>query len=249
MSARRTTADARPNDKTHRILTMSYRILLVDDEADILEFISYNLIKEGYEVHTASNGVEAIAKALEVKPHLILLDVMMPEMDGIETCSQIRSHEELKRTVIAFLTARSEDYSQIAGFDAGADDYIAKPIRVKVLISRIKALLKRFDDMAGSHSGEEPGRAVTIDRERYVVIKNGSEIVLPRKEFELLALLYSKPGKVFARDEIFSKVWGTNVVVGDRTIDVHIRKLREKLGEELISTVKGVGYKYEEPKA
>ena len=241
------THTVRAYDKSHRIQTMSYRILLVDDEADILEFISYNLVKEGYEVHTAGNGIEAIQKALEVKPHLILLDVMMPEMDGIETCSQIRSHEELKRTVIAFLTARSEDYSQIAGFDAGADDYIAKPIRVKVLISRIKALLKRFDDTADT-PGENSGRAVTIDRERYVVIKDGSEIVLPRKEFELLALLYSKPGKVFARDEIFSKVWGTNVVVGDRTIDVHIRKLREKLGDELISTVKGVGYKYEEPK-
>ena len=227
---------------------MSHRILLVDDEADILEFISYNLIKEGYQVFTASNGLEAIDKALEVKPHLILLDVMMPEMDGIETCSQIRSHEELRRTVIAFLTARNEDYSQIAGFNAGADDYIAKPIRVKVLLSRIKALLKRYDDIASDNGSKDTGRAISIDRERYVVIKNGEELILPRKEFELLALLYSKPGKVFSREEIFNRVWGTDVVVGDRTIDVHIRKLREKLGEDLISTVKGVGYKYEEPK-
>lgn len=220
---------------------MSYRILLVDDEPDILEFISYNLNKEGYTVYTASNGREAVQKALEVIPHVILLDVMMPEMDGIETCQEIRTHPELAATMIAFLTARSEDYSQIAGFDAGADDYITKPIRVKVLVSRIKALLKRVE---GTQSA--PGRALQMDRERYLVVKEGQQIVLPRKEFNLLALLYSKPQKVFTREEIFSSVWGSNVVVGDRTIDVHIRKLREKIGDDHIVTVKGVGYKYED---
>ncbi|MBE5033359.1 response regulator transcription factor [Gallalistipes aquisgranensis] len=220
---------------------MSYRILLVDDEPDILEFISYNLNKEGYTVYTASNGREAVQKALEVIPHVILLDVMMPEMDGIETCQEIRTHPELAATMIAFLTARSEDYSQIAGFDAGADDYITKPIRVKVLVSRIKALLKRVE---GTQSA--PGRALQMDRERYLVVKEGQQIVLPRKEFNLLALLYSKPQKVFTREEIFSSVWGSDVVVGDRTIDVHIRKLREKIGDDHIVTVKGVGYKYED---
>lgn len=220
---------------------MSYRILLVDDEPDILEFISYNLNKEGYTVYTASNGREAVQKALEVIPHVILLDVMMPEMDGIETCQEIRTYPELAATMIAFLTARSEDYSQIAGFDAGADDYITKPIRVKVLVSRIKALLKRVE---GTQSA--PGRALQMDRERYLVVKEGQQIVLPRKEFNLLALLYSKPQKVFTREEIFSSVWGSDVVVGDRTIDVHIRKLREKIGDDHIVTVKGVGYKYED---
>ena len=220
---------------------MSYRILLVDDEPDILEFISYNLNKEGYTVYTASNGREAVQKALEVIPHVILLDVMMPEMDGIETCQEIRTHPELAATMIAFLTARSEDYSQIAGFDAGADDYITKPIRVKVLVSRIKALLKRVE---GTQSA--PGRALQMDRERYLVVKEGQQIVLPRKEFNLLALLYSKPQKVFTREEIFSSVWGSDVVVGDRTIDVHIRKLRQKIGDDHIVTVKGVGYKYED---
>ena len=225
---------------------MDYRILLVDDEPDILEFVGYNLKKEGYTVCTANNGKEAVDKALEFLPHLILLDVMMPEMDGIETCQQIRSHNELAHTMIAFLTARSEDYSQIAGFDAGADDYITKPIRVKVLVSRIKALLKRMETTTGEHTQSEPERAITIDRERYLVLKDGKEIILPRKEFNLLALLYSKPQKVFSRDEIFASVWGNDVVVGDRTIDVHIRKLREKIGENHIITIKGVGYKYED---
>ena len=225
---------------------MSYRILLVDDETDILEFVSYNLIKEGYTVFTATNGREAIAKALEVRPHLILLDVMMPEMDGIETCQKIRTHDELKNTMIAFLTARSEDYSQIAGFDAGADDYIAKPIRVKVLVSRIKALLKRLENLSEEKSQVSDPRDIVIDRERYLVVQQGKEIVLPRKEFELLNLLYSKPQKVFSREEIFSNVWGNDVIVGDRTIDVHVRKLREKLGDSHIVTVKGVGYKFQD---
>ena len=223
---------------------MEQRILLVDDEADILEFISYNLIREGYQVYTATNGKEAVAKAREVVPHLILLDVMMPEMDGIETCQEIRKQDELKNTLIAFLTARGEDYSQIAGFEAGADDYIAKPIRFKVLVRRLKALLKRFATVPTEAPAAD--RPIVIDRERYLVLKEGKEIVLPRKEFELLALLYSKPQKVFSREEIFSNVWGNDVIVGDRTIDVHVRKLREKLGDHHIVTIKGVGYKYED---
>lgn len=220
-----------------------FKILLVDDEPDILEFITYNLAKEGYEVFTAGNGAEGLRKAREVQPHLIILDVMMPEMDGIETCAEIRSIPSLKNVMITFLTARSEDYTQIAGFEAGADDYIHKPIKPKVLLSRVKALLRRLE-LNESGNILEVGD-LKIDRERYTVTQAGKEWVFPRKEFELLALLASKPGKVFGRDEILNRVWGDEVVVGDRTIDVHVRKVREKLGEDLIRTVKGVGYKFE----
>ncbi len=225
-----------------------FNLLLVDDEPDVLEFIGYNLRKEGFNVYTISNGKEAIALAQEVKPQLILLDVMMPGMDGIETCEELRKIPSLKNVLIAFLTARGEDYSQIAGFDAGGDDYISKPIKPKVLVSRIKALLKRSisneDTLAAPV--DKIQKNIEIDRERFLIIKQGKEIVLPKKEFELLALLYSRPQKVFTRDEIFSVIWGDDIIVGDRTIDVHIRKLREKIGDEHISTVKGVGYKFVE---
>lgn len=226
---------------------MTYKILLVDDEVDILEFMEYNLLRDGFEVRKAENGEQAIAVAKEFRPHLILLDVMMPVMDGIETCERIRATPEIKDTIVAFLTARGEDYSQIAGFDAGGDDYITKPIRPKVLISRLRALLKRLEinySVTESAPVEELQQDVVIDRERYLVVVKGVEIVLPRKEFELLSLLHSRANKVLSREEIFDTVWGNDVVVGDRTIDVHIRKLREKIGEEYITTVKGVGYKF-----
>jgi len=225
-----------------------YRILLVDDEIDILEFLSYNLRAEGFKISTAGNGREALKITNEIKPHLVLMDVMMPEMDGIAACKEIRASKELDHTLVAFLTARGEDYSQIAGVEAGGDDYITKPIKPKVLVSRIKALLKRRsirveDTEMGSASKIASGDLV-IDKERYLVIKKGKDISLPRKEFELLSLLISKPEKVFTRKEIFDRVWDNNIVVGDRTIDVHIRKLREKIGEKYIKTVKGIGYKY-----
>lgn len=227
---------------------MNYRILLVDDEPDILEFVGYNLKREGFEVHTASNGVEAIKKAQEILPHLILLDVMMPEMDGMETCKRLKEIPELTRTIIVFLSARGEEDSQLQGFDLGADDYITKPILPKLLVSRLKAILKRGDSeieqpakVETQTTGED---VITIDKERFVVTKNGTELILPRKEFQLLALLYSKPHKVFSREEIYSMVWGSEVIVGDRTIDVHIRKLRTKIGEDHIVTIKGVGYKF-----
>ena len=225
-----------------------YKILLVDDEKDILEFLSYNLRNEGFNIYTASNGRDAVRLTGEIRPHLVLMDVMMPEMDGIAACEEIRANKELENTLVAFLTARGEDYSQIAGFEAGGDDYITKPIKPKVLVSRIKALLKRRsvqieDAESGSVSKIVSGDLV-IDKERYVIIKKGKDISLPRKEFELLSLLISKPEKVFTREEIFDRVWGTHIVVGDRTIDVHIRKLREKLGDKYIKTVKGIGYKY-----
>ena len=223
-----------------------YRILLVDDEPDILEFMEYNLKKENYEVFKASNGKEAIKQAKKENPDLIILDIMMPEMDGIETCRQLRDMPEFKKTLIAFLTARNEDYSQIAGFDVGADDYITKPVKPRVLISRISALFRRYSEA----DKKEPGKVTNIgnlqiDRDQYLIYQSGKKKILPRKEFELISLLTSKPGKVFTRDEILQKVWGGDVIVGDRTIDVHIRKLREKLGEDCIVTVKGIGYKYD----
>jgi len=220
------------------------KILLVDDEKDILEIVGYNLSQEGYQISTANNGKEAIAKAKKELPHLIILDVMMPEMDGIEACENIRKIPELQDTIIAFLTARSEDYSQVAGFDAGADDYIAKPIKPKVLVSKVKALLRRLKSDTKPNSTLTVGN-IEINREEYKIINNGKEIVLPRKEFELFYLLATKPGKVFTREEILDKVWGNEVVVGGRTIDVHIRKLREKIGDDFFKTIKGVGYKIE----
>jgi two-component system alkaline phosphatase synthesis response regulator PhoP len=223
--------------------TENTKILLVDDEPDILEFISYNLLKEGFEVFTCNNGKDAIRLAQQEKPSLIILDVMMPDLDGIETCRVIRETPELKGVLIAFLTARNEDYSQIAGFDAGADDYINKPIKPRVLVSRVKALLRRQNATGGDEIMEVNG--FSIDREKYLIIKDGVHINLPKKEFELIALLASRPGKVFTREDILKSVWGDDVVVGDRTIDVHIRKLREKLGDSYIRTIKGVGYKFE----
>jgi len=219
------------------------KILLVDDEPDILEIVGYNLSSEGYQVITAENGVEAIAKAKKHKPHLIILDVMMPEMDGIEACERIREISDLSETVITFLTARGEDYSQVAGFEAGADDYITKPVKPKILISKVKALLRRFKESTVDESAIKLGD-LTINREEYKILKGKEELILPRKEFELLALLASKPGKVFKREDILDRVWGNEVVVGGRTIDVHIRKLREKIGDEKFKTVKGVGYKF-----
>lgn len=220
------------------------RILLVDDEPDILEILSYNLSAEGYSVFTANNGSEGVAKAKKKQPHLIILDVMMPEMDGIEACEIIRNTKGLENTIITFLTARGEDYSQVAGFDAGADDYITKPIKPKVLVSKIKGLLRRLkDDEAPTDDIVRVGNIV-INREEYKIINDGVELVLPRKEFELLSLLTSKPNKVFKREVILDRVWGNEVVVGGRTIDVHIRKLREKIGEDHFKTIKGVGYKF-----
>ncbi|MBW6459736.1 MAG: response regulator transcription factor [Bacteroidales bacterium] len=223
------------------------KILLVDDEPDILEFLGYNLRKEGYQVFTCNNGKDALAKAKDVLPHLIILDVMMPGMDGIETCREIRQIPDLQSAIIIFLTARGEDYSQIAGFDAGADDYVTKPIKPRVLVSRVKALLRRYKDKEPEElDGQvKTMREFTIDREKYIVIKEGAEISLPRKEFELLSLLASKPNKVFTREEILATIWGSDVIVGDRTIDVHVRKIREKLNTMSIKTIKGVGYKFE----
>jgi len=221
-----------------------HKILIVDDEPDILEFMQYNLEKEGFEVFLAASGKEAIEVAKHELPDLIILDVMMPGMDGIETCRELRNDTRLRDTIIAFLTARNEDYSQIAGFESGADDYIAKPIKPRVLISRIKALLKRSGQLINDPVTEVAG--LIIDRNTYTLTQNGKELTLPKKEFELLAFLATKPGKVFTRDEILNRVWGNEVVVGDRTIDVHIRRLREKVGNNVIRTIKGVGYKFEE---
>ena len=217
-------------------------ILIIDDEEDIRELLKYNLKKEGYLVEVAENGEIGLALMKELKPDLIILDVMMPGMDGIEVCDAIRSTPGFQQTLICFLTTRNEDYSQIAGLDAGADDYVAKPVRPKVLISRINALLRR----KGMLTVEEPAnKDLVINREKYIIEKNGEIIHLPRKEFELLALLASRPDYVFERDVILEKVWGSEIVVGDRTIDVHVRKIREKLDDKFIYTVKGVGYKFE----
>ncbi len=221
-----------------------YKILIVDDEPDILEFIQYNLSKEGYQVFIAKDGREGLKTAKKENPHLIILDIMMPEIDGIEVCHQLRLLPDFKNTLIVFLTARNEDFTQIAAFDAGGDDYITKPIRPRVLIRRVRALLKRWNREGEEEKLIELGD-LTIDLTKVVVLKKEEKIILAKKEFELLVLLASKPGKVFSREEIFNKVWGSDVIVGNRTIDVHIRKIREKIGEEYIKTIKGMGYKFE----
>lgn len=219
------------------------KIPLVDDEADVLDFMKYNLEKEGFWVYTAKDGLEGIQVAKKINPQIIILDLMMPKLDGIETCRELRQLPEFKNTIIAFLTARDEDYSQIAGFEVGADDYITKPIKPRVFISRIRALLRRMET-SDTQQRLKVGD-IEIDRERYMVVKAGTEIQLPRKEFELMSLLVSKPGRVFKREEILSKVWGNDTIVGDRTIDLHIRKLREKIGEDYFKTIKGIGYKFD----
>ena len=226
-------------NKLHQELDMP-KVLLVDDESDIVDLIKYNLEKEGYLVSTASNGFECLSIAKSFVPDLILLDVMMPEMDGIEACVELRKEPVLKGVIIAFLTARAEDYSQVAGLDSGADDYITKPIKPRVLLSKIKALLRRYNV---NQIIKEDKVSLEINRDKYIAICNGKEFTLPKKEFELLALLFSEPGNVFTRETILAKVWGDDIVVGDRTIDVHIRKLREKIGDDYIKTIKGVGYK------
>jgi two-component system alkaline phosphatase synthesis response regulator PhoP len=219
------------------------KILLVDDEPDVLEVLSYNLSKIGYQIFTASDGSKAIDKAIEIKPQLIIMDVMMPNMDGIEACEIIRKNPEHNNTTIMFLTARGEDYSQVAAFDAGADDYVTKPIKLKILMSKVKSLLRRLVNLDLNEEPIQIGNLL-IDRETYNVTYNNKLISLPKKEFELLFLLASKPEKVIKREEIMEKVWGLDVIVGDRTIDVHIRKLREKFGDDYIKTIKGVGYKF-----
>ena len=216
---------------------MGYRILLIDDEADILEFVKYNLSRDGYEVFTAANGAEGLQVALEVKPHLILLDMMMPVLDGVETCKAIRQSPVLKNVMVVFLSAAGTEETQLQGYGAGADDYINKPIKMNILRSRVQAILKRIKPT-------DTAQGVVIDTEHHIVKKGDETIILPRKEFSLLQLLYSQPGKLFTREEIYRQVWG-NIVVGDRTIDVHIRKLRQKIGDNHIVTVKGVGYKFE----
>lgn len=221
----------------------AYTILLIDDEPDILDFLQYNLEKEGYKVYTANNGLVGVGMVQKVKPDLVLIDVMMPVMDGIEACYTIRKDSSIQQPIIAFLTSRAEDYSQVAGFEAGADDYIAKPIRPRLLVSKVESLLRRLrneniEDQSASVQG------IKVNREKFIVEKKDTEIQLPKKEFELLELLLSRPGKVFTRDEILSAVWGNEAIVGERTIDVHIRKLREKLGDDYIRTIKGVGYTF-----
>ena len=219
------------------------KILLVDDEPDILEIIRFNLERVGYQIKTASNGLDAIKVSNKFLPHLIILDVMMPDLDGIETCERLRQDERFHETIIMFLTARGEDYSYVAAFDAGADDYVTKPGKPKVLVSKVKGLLRRMKKREATSTQLE-FKNLVVDREEYKVTLKGKELSMPRKEFELLYLLASKPGKVFKREKIMEKIWGSDVVVGDRTIDVHIRKLREKIGDRFFKTVKGVGYKF-----
>ena len=221
----------------------SIHILLVDDEQDIIDFLQYNLEREGYYVHTASNGQQAVDLFQKIKPAMIIMDVMMPVMDGIEACYAIRKLTTFPQPIIAFLTSRAEDYSQVAGFEAGADDYISKPIRPRLLISKVEALLRRIKVETVANKIIEVGN-VKVDRDRYIVVTADNEIQLPKKEFELLELLLSRPQKVFTREEILSTVWGNETIVGERTIDVHIRKLREKLGDDYIRTIKGVGYTF-----
>jgi two-component system, OmpR family, alkaline phosphatase synthesis response regulator PhoP len=221
------------------------KILIVDDENDILDFLGYNLRKEGFDVATALNGKEGIAKALHYNPNLIILDIMMPEMDGVEACRQLRQYPQFNKTIIAFLTARDEELSQISALDVGGDDYITKPIKPQVLISRVNALLRRHNTESADSQLVIKVSDLEIDRQRMQIRRGDMTIELPRKEFELLLLLVSRPGKVFTRDEIYNKIWGNSVIVGDRTIDVHIRKLREKLGSDNIKTLKGVGYKFD----
>lgn len=223
---------------------MNHKILIVDDDPDILEFLGYNLKKEGYQVFTTDKGKEAIEIAKREVPELIILDVMMPGMDGVEVCMELKEQPQLSQSVIVFLTARNEDYSQIAGLEAGADDYIAKPIKPRVLVAKIKSWLRRKPEAEVSSNEQKEG-SITINRDQYLIKKDNQEVSLPKKEFELLALLMSKPGNVFSREHILGTVWGDEVVVGDRTIDVHVRKLREKLGDNCIKTIKGVGYKFE----
>ncbi|MDQ3101598.1 MAG: response regulator transcription factor [Bacteroidota bacterium] len=224
--------------------TMAPKVLLVDDEQDIVDLLKYNLEREGYQIYTALNGKDAIKSAKLNKPDLIVLDIMMPGMDGMEVCTQLRQMPEFQNTLITFLTARGEEYSQIAGFEAGADDYITKPVRPKVFVSKVKAMLKR----SGSEKNEDrilESNGIKIDLDRVMVYQGDQELQLPKKEFELLVLLISKPGKVFKREEIYGQVWGNEQFVGDRTIDVHIRKLREKIGDDRIKTIKGIGYKFD----
>ncbi len=221
-----------------------YTILLVDDEEDILDFVGYNLRKEGFTVNTSLNGRDALKLAKKEIPHLILLDLMMPEMDGIETCQELKRYPELKDTIIVFFTARSEDFTQILGLDAGADDYITKPIKPSVLVSKVNSLLRRIPIVEAESLVFQAGDII-IDREKYLVVIDGKEIQLARKEFELLSILATKPGRVFTREEILNRVWDDDVVVGERTIDVHIRKIREKTGTDHIKTIKGVGYKFD----
>lgn len=221
----------------------SLKILVVDDDLDIIEILKYNLNNSGYFVKSANNGIKAIKKAKKFLPDIILMDVMMPEMTGIEACSEIRKIDQLRNTIIIFLSARSEDYTQISAYDAGADDYISKPVKPKILLKKISNIAKKIK-LENTHSNILDLGSLKINREEYIVVKNKNEIILPRKAFELLFLLASKPERVFKREEIMNHVWGTQVVVGDRTIDVHIRKLREKIGEKHIITIKGVGYKF-----